>query len=678
MKLGIRISALLAAIFLCNGVFADAGVVDPTLMPPIATLFKPAQYSSVQVSPNGKYLAVVSPINGRKNIAVIDLETRKANVVTAFGHVDVNRTSWIGNDRLQYGIWDQRAGNSEDQVYGGTFVIGRDGKGNRQLVMSGVNFIANEDPGRRFKSGHIIGRVPDSADEVFIESDDRSKENDDVYRVNVRTGERRLVTFQNPGRVSRYVVDHNGVIRVAISVDTKKAKPITTIYVRDNNDAEWRKLSSMDEEEGVSINPVGFENDNHTLFVTSTRKTPRLGLYTFDIETGQWGETLLEHPLADVGGGNSLNLIRDEKKKVVGFTFHAHEPETYWIDERYRDLASRVDATFKGRLNFIHGHPGKPTVVYSQSARDLGKYYLLNADASSAELIADSSPDLNQYQLSEMSAVVYKARDGLNIPAYLTLPVGLDAKQLPLVVLVHGGPYGVRDEFGFDNEVQLLASRGYAVLQPNYRGSSGYGFRFEVTGYRKWGLSMQDDLTDGVNWLVGKGLVDPKRVCIMGASYGGYAALEGLVKDPDLYKCGIASAAVSDILLKYSVTWSDYSNSDYVNSGRMMHMIGDLEKDKEQLIATSPARNAARFKSPVLIAHGAIDRRVPIIHAEKMRDALKAEGKYFEWLVIPDEGHGYFKPENQEKYYGAVLDFLARFNPSARNTPETLASQVKH
>jgi dipeptidyl aminopeptidase/acylaminoacyl peptidase len=273
------------------------------------------------------------------------------------------------------------------------------------------------------------------------------------------------------------------------------------------------------------------------------------------------------------------------------------------------------------------------------------------------EWLVDRMPQLKPSELAPMRPVRYPARDGLQIPAYLSLPKGKD-KNLPLVVMIHGGPWVSGDEWGFNPEAQFLATRGYAVLQPNFRGTTRYGWKHFSSSFQQWGLTMQDDITDGVKWAVEQGIADPKRVCIYGASYGGYATMMGLAKDPDLYKCGINYVGVTDINLFLTATWADYAQSDWIKFG-VKDMVGDATKDAERLKATSPVEQAARIKAPVLMAYGAADRRVPIEHGTRMRAAMERTGAKPIWMVADGEGHGFREMRNQKMFYEAMEKFLA-------------------
>jgi dipeptidyl aminopeptidase/acylaminoacyl peptidase len=264
--------------------------------------------------------------------------------------------------------------------------------------------------------------------------------------------------------------------------------------------------------------------------------------------------------------------------------------------------------------------------------------------------------------MAESRVVKFAARDELPLTALLTLPntaSGANQKNLPLIVIAHGGPWIPPVSWGWDAEAQFFASRGYAVIQPNFRGTTGMGLKHLLASFKQWGLAMQDDLADSVAWAVKLGIADPKRVCIYGASYGGYAALQALVRTPDLYQCAANFAGITDLQLFHSVTWSDLSDSDF-HRHLLPVLVGDPDRDRAQLRATSPAQNADKIKAPVLLAYGGEDRRVPLIHGERMRDALERLGKPVEWMLRAEEGHGFVKLENRVDFYTRLEAFTRR------------------
>ncbi|HET7366288.1 MAG TPA: prolyl oligopeptidase family serine peptidase, partial [Burkholderiales bacterium] len=285
------------------------------------------------------------------------------------------------------------------------------------------------------------------------------------------------------------------------------------------------------------------------------------------------------------------------------------------------------------------------------------KYYLFDAAKRTLVPLSSSRPWIDPKQMSERKLVTYKARDGLDIPAFLTIPKGTAGRNLPLVVEIHGGPWIGKQEFGFDLQAQFFASRGYAVLQPDFRGTLGYGKRHFQASFGQWGLAMQDDITDGVDWLVAKGIADKNRVCLVGGSYGGYATLWGLMKTPDAYRCGVAYAAPTDIAYMFSFNRWDWVGSVWMDYGAKT-LIGDPDRDADKFRSVSPVAQAERLKAPVLLAYGGADQRVPIKHGNALRAALDRYGKKYEWVVYSDEGHGFNDDKNRLDFWRRVDVFL--------------------
>jgi dipeptidyl aminopeptidase/acylaminoacyl peptidase len=299
-------------------------------------------------------------------------------------------------------------------------------------------------------------------------------------------------------------------------------------------------------------------------------------------------------------------------------------------------------------------------LVRSYSDVQPSVYMLYNPQTGKLNMVGEARPGLDARRMAHQDALRYKARDGLEIPALLTMPPGTPkGAKVPLVVLVHGGPYVRGSAWGWNPESQFLASRGYAVLEPDFRGSTGYGAKHFKAGWKQWGLKMQDDIADGARWAIAQGIADPKRICIAGASYGGYATLMGLVNDPDLYRCGIDWVGVTDIQLLYDGHWSFKSDmSDEWKEYGMPELVGDPVKDAGQLAATSPLRQAARINQPLLMAYGGADHRVPMYHGRKFYDAVTRTNKQVEWIEYQEEGHGWVLPKNRIDFWSRVENFL--------------------
>jgi dipeptidyl aminopeptidase/acylaminoacyl peptidase len=455
--------------------------------------------------------------------------------------------------------------------------------------------------------------------------------------------------------VSSWVIDTDNVPRAARSEDGDTRTEV--FWYRDSADAPWRKIFTA-VGDVPRIRPAAFDKDGK-LLVYSNLASDRFQLYEFDAPTGKPGKLLLDDPLADLDTSEIL-APSSEGFKIEGVVIHGDKPRTVWFDERYQKLQALMDASLtKGNFNRIRILDNGRVAVASLGDRDPVEYFLYDPTKKQLEEVLRPIDWIKPEEMSPMTVVRFKARDGLEIPAYLTLPAGKAPKNLPLVAMIHGGPFGVRDEWGFEPDVQFLANRGYAVLQPNYRGSGGYGLRHLTSGYKQWGLAMQDDVTDGVRYLISQGIVDAARVCINGGSYGGYATLMALVKEPDLFKCGIDEAGVSDLFWLRDLGFSDFNQADSVASDAFLDaVVGDPGKDKAILQANSPRLQAAKIKGPLMIIHAVRDQRVPFQHAEGMRDAMRAAGKPVEWVVYPDEAHGFAKYENRVDRYDKIEAFL--------------------
>jgi len=376
------------------------------------------------------------------------------------------------------------------------------------------------------------------------------------------------------------------------------------------------------------------------------------------------GELLAAHPTSDL---DRARVVFDRRKnRIVGIEYDAERPGEAWFDDDWARLAKGVDNALPGHDNVLMREDGERVLIYSHSDQDPGTYYLLDLKTTRLEPLVTRRKEVRPDAMPRREPIRYAARDGLRIPAYLTLPPGKERKGLPLVVHVHGGPYVRGNHWVWDPEAAYLASLGYAVLQPEFRGSMSWGRKLFESGWKQWGLGMQDDLDDGVDYLVKQGVVDPSRVCIMGASYGGYAVMMGLARNPERWKCGVNLVGVTDIGIMYDVTWSDFFDSDWMRY-HMKELIGDPDKDAAMLRASSPLQNAARVKAPVLMVYGGGDRRVPLVHGERMRDALQRQGTPVEWIVYGDEGHGFMLESTRFDLYRRIAAFLdANLGPKPR------------
>jgi dipeptidyl aminopeptidase/acylaminoacyl peptidase len=459
------------------------------------------------------------------------------------------------------------------------------------------------------------------------------------------------------------VIDHALEPRIALRLEPREAsdKPRRrTLWYRKSGTDPWQQIGESTGDVD-RMRPLAFDGDQ-TLLVSSRHGGDRSAIYRYDITNRRMGEVVAQHPWLDLDGGL---VIHPASGKVLGIRHSAEMPGTSWFDERYSAIQAGIDKAMPGTVNTIT--PGDDSarfmLVFAQSATDPGTYYIFDTQRRALDRVAATREWLPPALMAERRFVMYKARDGLNIPAWLTLPRGVEAKNLPLIVHIHGGPW-VRSYHGIAwgrwPDAQFLASRGYAVLEPEPRGSTGFGSRHYQLSFKQWGLTMQDDLADGALHLASEGIVDRKRMCLFGGSYGGYATLQGLVKDPDLWKCGHAYVAVTDIELKQNVTWSDTARySDYYETD-FKRWIGDIKTDRARFDATSPAKNADRIQAAVMLTMGGQDQRVPLIHGSTMRDAMDKAGKPLDYHVYVDEGHGFNGTDNVIDFYTRSERFFAK------------------
>ncbi len=616
--------------------------------------------SGVRLSPEGTHIVAIRPYNGRDNLVVFDLATRKSLIITNFRDADVRSVLWVTNDRLLLTLYDRQRGRG-DQLPGGMFSIRRDGS--EYLTLAERSFVS--DGSKLLPAGadlHSLVRDKDGkpTDEIIVDvprGQGRGRFDSVLYRVNVATGRFTLLDLSGaPKSVVSWVLDRNYVPRVAVTVGEDGE---TQLHTSEGAKSPWRKLLGVAQDAvEKTVTPLAFDAAG-TLYVAAYAGTDYQGIYKFDTKTGQ---TLPEPVVAakgfDIEGGLVFTRRGD---KLLGVQFDADKPVSVWFDPDLVKLQAAVDRLLPGTVNKLQipgeEFPTAPVLITSISDRDPGRYFLLDRQTEKLSSVGASRPWVKPEQMQPTRFYRYEAHDGLSIPAQLTLPTGKG--PFPLVVLHYGGPW-VRPIHGeWDGNVQFLVSRGYAVFMPAPRASRGFGHKLFKAGWKQWGLGMQDDVTVGVRKLIAEGIIDAKRVALAGASYGGYLTMMGLVKEPELFRCGINWVGVTDPSFMFTVTWTDFNQAE---SGRfdLPLLIGDPEKDKEQFQRTSPVLRAAEIKQPVLMAYGGADRRVPIVNGERMREALKPHNKQVEWVVYPDEGHGWQKLENTLDFWGRVERFLAQ------------------
>jgi len=637
--------AIAAAAFLCALAAGPAHAVrgpsslaaDPPQAYPMKDFFRNPTRAYFRLSEDGRWLSFMEPvaIDGqlpRLNIFVQHLDgsrpTGEAKRLTAETARDIGNYSWKGSSTLLY-VKDFGG----DENFHVVAVDAGSGKVTDLTPFDGVRASIEDD-------------LRDDPDHILVSHNKRDKRVFDVYRVDVHTGESTLVA-QNPGNVVGWLTDHAGKVRGAVTSDGLTQ----TVLYRDKEGDELKPLITTDYKTEVA--PLFFTADNRKLYAVSNRGRDKKALVMIDPAKADAEEVLFQPEQVDLDNAtwsDHLHKLTYASYVTDGTQRRFFAPET---EAMYKRLAARL----KGYEFYTQSQTREEDkfIVAAANDRTPGARYVYDAKADTLSKLGDINPSLPESQMAAMKPIAYTARDGLVIHGYLTLPVGREAYHLPCVVNPHGGPWA-RDNWGFNPEVQFLANRGYCVLQMNFRGSTGYGRAFWEASFGQWGLKMQDDITDGVQWLVQQGYADPKRVGIYGGSYGGYATLAGVTFTPDLYAAAVDYVGVAN-LFTFMKTIPPYWEP---LRGKFEAMVGNAEKDKERLAQTSPVLHADRIRTPLFIAQGARDPRVNKAESDQVVAALKQRGVEVQYMVKDNEGHGFRNEENQFEFYGAMESFFSQ------------------
>jgi dipeptidyl aminopeptidase/acylaminoacyl peptidase len=621
LKLFLVSAVVLAALALTA--FPACDELPPLI--PREVLFGNPVKSQAQISPNGKILAYLAPDEkGVMNVWVRTLGQNDDRVVTADRKRGINVYDWQqDSEHILYG--QDRDGDENYHVYQTNLKT----KNTRDLTP--------------FQGVQARRPITDSnfPEQILVALNIRDRRLHDMYRVNLKNGALELDT-ESLGEGSEFFVDNKFQVRAARVMLPDGGGEIR---VRGDAKSPWRGFQNWGPEDIVVVR--GFSPDDTGIYLASNVDANVLRLLEVDLDTGK-RKVLAEDEQFDVGA----ILTHPKTHKLEAVVFSRQRREWTFFD---RSLQADFDTLGKvrdGDLSINRDLADKTWIVSYESANAPVATYAYDRPGKKATFLFDNRPTLEKYKLAQMQPISFTARDGMTIYGYLTLPVGLEPKNLPMVLLVHGGPW-FRDYWGLNNEVQWLANRGYAVLQINFRGSEGYGKNYINAGEREWGGKMNDDLIDGKNWAVKQGHADPDKVGIMGMSYGGYATLVGLAFTPDEFACGVDVVGISNLM-----TWLTPLKPFKAWQKRMW---GDIETEPEFLKSRSPLFKADQIKAPLLIGHGANDPRVKQAESDQIVEAMRKNGKPVEYIVFPDEGHGFARPENRMKFYAAAEAFLAKY-----------------
>lgn len=623
------------------------------------------QFIDVKISPTGQYLAATRRSDeGTIQIIVIDRSSMQVISQRHFpGSDSIASFDWASAERLVLSL-ARELGSLEAPVFTGE-IFAVDANGKRGIMLTGYRSKARET-----EFSQVIDLLPADEDNIIISSFSWfSKEpHVEFYRLNIKSGRKRKVGTAPiraiQGTAIRALTDKNGFPALVVGVDPRDISQWLVLH-RAGPDADWREVKRYRRDAG-RFTPLVFSSDNSKVFGTSDTGSATQAISVFDLATGE--ETILaSHPQADLSP--IFSVQNGQNGDIIGASFE-------YVDLSHRFLDDVTDTKFSRQLQGIYAAfpqqsvritsataDNKQMIVRVQSANTPATFYLYDSAGNKVSYLLTTTPWLEQKTLPTTKIVQYTARDGQPLQGLLTLPKGKEAKSLPLIMLPHGGPHGIKDSITYiDKDAKVFAEHGYAVFQPNFRGSGGFGRDFLTAGYKKWGTLMIDDMTDGVQKLIADGIADAQRICTYGGSYGGYAALMSAIREPQLYKCVVNFVGVTDLALMFKE--GDIPGSNF-GKDVLETYIG---RSDEVLIAQSPIHNLDKLKAPVFIIHGEQDQRVPITHAEVLRDALQQRNHPMQWLVKSTEGHGFYKPENNVERWQKMLAFFDRYIGGTANT----------
>ena len=623
---------LLLIILISTGGYSMSNTKESQNIIPLEDFFRNPEMSSFQLSPDGNHISYMKPWedgNRMMNVYVREINSEKETRITSASERSLYGYFWINNNRIAY-VQD-KGGDENIHIY----AVDIDGGNNIDLT-----------PFDNIQA-RITDDLEDDPDFMLVALNQRNPQIHDVYRLNVNSGDIEMIA-ENPGNISGWVTDNDGKLRLATTSDGVN----TSILYREKESDEFKPILTTNFKETVA--PLYFTFDNNELYVASNRGRDKAAIFKFDLDTAKEGELIFENDEVDVYG-----LMRSKKrKKITGVSYTTDKRQMHFFDEWRENIQTTLEGKLKGVEVAISQFSKDETkaIVVTYSDRSRGTYYYYNIETDELVKLAELSPWLDENDMAEMKPIAYQSRDGLTINGYLTLPTNYKkGDKLPIVVNPHGGPWA-RDNWGFDPQVQFLANRGYGVLQMNFRGSVGYGREFWEISFKQWGKTMQDDISDGVLWLIDEEIADPDRIAIYGASYGGYATLAGLTFTPELYACGVDYVGVSNIFTLLETL------PPYWELGRQMmyEMIGNPETEKDLLESASPLFHVDKIEAPLFVAQGANDPRVKQAEADQIVEALKSRGIDVPYMLKEDEGHGFYNEDNQFDFYREMESFLAK------------------
>ncbi len=647
-SLSIRPAPLLRLSCLLLWAALHGAAAQATPPPSAQVFFQDAKFSNLALSPNGRMLAMVVGGKGvRGGLVVVDLASMTPRVLARYANSDVDDVSWLNDKRLMY--TQLNLPNSVSTSKAGVYAVNLDGtqsKGLHETVVGPRSFADDSFETSPVDATMVCGLPAKISNNLFIRVSYEEEKDTDLASLDTFTG--KVTTIAAPDGTFHWIYDEKDELRVAVSRNGDKE----TVELKTEAN-KWRKLGNFLPAADNAFTPLVYAGG--TLYVHANKGGDRRSLYRFDLAKLALEDLpLVSSPLYDVDG----HALTDGKH-ILGYRFRVDAQETVWFDAEMKSTQKDVDALLPATVNKLSRayRPETPYVlVESASPRHPPRYLIYNQQTKQLSLIGKELDEIDTAQMGAMDMVHYKARDGMDVPAYVTLPNVALKKNLPTIIYAGSSPWSRNGFWSWDPTVQFLASRGYAVIQPDARGVKGFGNAHAKAGIKQWGLGMQDDLADGARWAIAQGIADPKRICIIGTTYGGYAALMGMVKDPDLFQCAVSWAGIVDIELMFQHKWAGFSGGN----AKMKALVGDPSTDQAQFSATSPLKNAAKIKGPVLLAYGAHDVKVPAKHGRMLYDALKASNPAAEFYLYDEKGQDWSLAGNRADLWSKIDSFLER------------------
>lgn len=616
---------------------------------PLDVFYHDALIEDIELSPDGSHLMVLKNMGGNSVVMILELETNKVfyPVKTDNKQFKFNWVRWGNNERLLMSLrFDSRMPNGVKYMQ--TRLLAIDAKAKSKMI----TLVKPDDDADGWVSqfqDNIISMTPDDPDHILISVDREVPHHQTVYKANIKTGRLSRVK-KHSGSVRSWFADRDGNVRIGEHYDDKKRK--VTYKVLDPNTNQWEIAWEYVVFDEPNISIAGFGHNPNELFLFADHEG-RSALFKADLsKPGYPKELVLSDPNYDVRG--SL-IYSSAHKEVVGIYYNDGSSKSIFWNSEFKAFQAGLDKAMPKTANYIASmsDDARKYILYTTNSTNPGTYYIGDRDKKTLTYLASAYPDLTEEVLIAKESRRFKARDGLELEGFLSLPKNFAGKPTAAILLPHGGPMS-EDGKGFDMFSTFMANRGYVVFQPNFRGSSGYGHNFMMQAVGGLGLEMQDDLEDAVKYLIDEKIADPKRVCIVGASYGGYAALMGVAKTPDLFQCAVSFAGMSD-LVRMSNNFRYFVNK---NTARKQ-----FGEDRDQLKETSPVRLVEKIKAPVLLIHGKDDTIVPVVQSQLMADALKDHKKNFRYIELEDGTHYLDYLPDRKQTFEAIDEFLKKYLP---------------